>query len=411
MKNEMLFVSLAQAEIPKIKETTRNEFVLWGEDNLYPLTLIEYNQRSSLHSAIIKSKVNDIVGDGVSYEGKTDKKTDNFIMMPNPQETMDELIKKLAYDLAVFGGFAINVIWSRDRKYVAEMYHIDFANVRSGKQDQKKMVNEYYYSEEWKPSRTEYVMIPAFNPEKAASQPSQLFYFKSYSPGMKYYPLPSYVGAIAAIETDIEIANFHLAHIKNGMTPNVMITFPNGIPTADERKKIEKQIKEKYVGTDNAGKFILNFADDATRAPIVTTLSPAQLDKQFIQLQDTVLQSILSGHGVVSPLLVGIPTSVGLGGTEIIQDSWELYHNRVINPFKQDILNVINKFMSINKMKELAINTSSPVSFSFSEATLEKILTKDELRDMIGYDPIQQEVEPTTPAPTEPVNNPEENII
>jgi capsid portal protein len=395
-EDNILFVSMAQAELPIIKESNRGEFVLWGESNLYPLHLIEYYQRSSLHNAIIKSKVNDINGDGVAYEGKTDKKTDAFIQFVNEDESMDELIKKLAYDLVVFGGYAINVIWSKDRNSISELYHIDFANIRCGKMDERKRINEYYYSEDWSKYKPEYVSIPAFNINKNKKEPSQLLYYSSYNPGLKYYPLPSYIGSSAAIETQIEIDNFHLAHIKNGMTPNILINFPNGVPTGEERRKIERQIRDKYVGTDNAGKFIITFSESPDLAPTITTLSASQLDKQFLQLEQTVLQNILSGHGVVSPLLVGIPTAVGLGGTQIISDSWELYHNRVINPFKKDILTTINKIMAINKMKELSINTSSPVSFNFSEQTLLQILTTNELREMIGYDPIEQEIEPET---------------
>ena len=401
---DMIFVSLSQIEMPKITEVRKGDYVNWGEDNRFPDTLIEYQRRSSLHNAIVRSKVNDICGDGFTYEGKTDKKTDAFIQMANKYESLDEIKKKVAYDLVLFGGYSLNIIWSRDGKYISEIYHIPFNYIRTGLMNERKQIDNYYYCENWKAYRNEYKVIPAFNKELALQQPSQLLYYKSYTPGSIYYPVPSYFGAAASIETDIEIANFHLSHIKNGMMPSMMINFPNGFPTKDEMKTIERQIKDKYVGTDNAGKFIITFSDGKDLAPTVETLSPAQLDKQFIQLQEQVLQNILSGHGVVSPLLVGIPTSVGLGGTEIIQDSWQLYHNRVINPYKDEILSTINKIMNINGMKQLTINTSSPVSFNFSEAILLQILTQDEMREMIGYDPIVQQEAPIQPiaAPIQP---------
>ncbi len=387
---DIMFVKMSQVEMPKIIESLKKDFVLWGEDNNFPQSLIDYYQKSSLHNAIIKSKVNDIIGDGLTYEGKTDKKTDIFIEYVNPYETLNDILRKIAYDLTVFGGFALNIIWGRDQKTISEIYHIDMANVRCGIMNEKKQVEYYLYSEKWNDYRPSYKQIPAYNPMKADLEPSQLLYYKSYNPGLKYYPLPSYVGALTSIETDIEINNFHLAHIKNGMTPNIMISFVDGVPTQDEMKAIEKQIKNKYVGTDNAGKFMVTFSSDKDKAPVIQTISPAQLDKQFIQLQDTVLQNILSGHGVVSPLLVGIPTPVGLGGTNMIKEAWELYHNRVINPFKTEVLSVINKIMSVNKMKELSINTSSPVSFSFSENILKEILTLNEMREMIGYDSVEE---------------------
>lgn len=386
--NDILVVSLSQIEIPKTVENTRNEWVAFGVDNNYPKYLIDLYQHSALHSAILKSKVNDIVGNGLSYEGDTDINTDKFLSQPNPYETFDDILRKLSYDLVIFGGYAINVIWSKDRKSISEIYHLDYSNVRSGKMNDKKIVEDYYYSEDWTNRRVIPLRIAAFNQNNAKEEPSQLIYYKSYSPGMKYYSLPSYIGALNAIETDVEISNFHLAHIKNGMTPNVIINFVNGIPNEEERKKIERQVRDKYVGTDNAGKFIITFSDDKDKAPIVETLSASDLDKQFLQLQDTVLQNILSGHSIVSPLLVGIPTAVGLGGTEIVQDSWQLYNNRVINPFKSEILTNINKIMSVNGLRNLIILTSSPVEFSYSEQTLLQILTQDEMRARIGYDPL-----------------------
>jgi hypothetical protein len=390
MENNMIFISLAQAEIPKMVESTSRDYVLWGENNNYPERLVKYYQYSSLHNAIVKSKINDICGDGVGYGGDVDEATDGFMVACNPYESLDEVIRKVANDLVIFGGYALNVIWSKDKKTVSEIYHVPFELIRSGKANEKGIVEKYYYSDNWSAWKKDMKEIKAFNQSKPGG--SQLLFYKAYNPGVKYYPLPSYVGSISAIETDAEIANFHLAHVKNGMTPNLIINFPNGVPTSEERKKIEKQIKDKYVGTDNAGRFIITFSDDKDRAPTVTTLSPAQLDKQFLQLSDSILQSILSGHGVVSPLLVGIPAPVGLGGTEIVKSSWELYHNRVIQPYKDEILFNLNKIMGINGLRELSILTSSPVSFNFSENVLLEILTKDEMREIIGYDPLEQEI-------------------
>lgn len=391
-ENNLLVIQLSQVEIPKIVENTRNEWINFGIDNNYPQYLIDLFQHSSLHSAICKSKVNDICGSGVSYDGE-DEKTNKFISQANPYETLNDVLKKIAFDHIIFGGYAINIIWSKDRKSIAEIYQVDYSNIRSGKMNVNKIVEEYYYSDDWSNRKIKPVRIPAFNPSLAGKEPSQLIYYKSYSPGMKYYSLPSYVGALNAIETDVEIANFHLAHIKNGMTPNLLINFNNGIPTEEERTKIERQIKDKYTGTDNAGRFIVTFSDDKDKAPVIETLSVSDLDKQFIQLQDTILQNILSGHSIVSPLLVGIPTSVGLGGTEIIQDSWQLYNNRVITPFKDEILISLNKIANINSLKELYINTSSPIEFSYSEQTLLQILTKNEMRERIGYEPIIESIE------------------
>lgn len=395
-KDNLIVVNLSQIELPVMTEVRNNvDWVKFGENNDWPLKLQDYANRSALHNAIISGKVDHICGEGLTYEKNKDKKTDNFLMYANPNETMDEVFRKLVYDYVLYGGYALNVIWSKDRKSIAEVYHIDFAKIRSGKKNEKEMVTEYYYSKDWKnyrKSENTPIVIPAFDVK--SKEASQLIYYFDYRPGLDYYPLPSYVGAMSYIEIDVEISNFHLAHIKNGMSPNVMISFVNGIPTEEERKKIEKQIKEKYGTTDNAGKFILTFSDDSTRVPQVTTLTPSQLDKQFLQLQDTVLQNILSGHKVTSPMLVGIKEAGQLGGNNEILTSWELYFNNVITPMQQAVLKTMNKIGAINGTQELDINNKQPIKNSWSEGVLANILTRNELREVAGYEPIEEPVIP-----------------
>ena len=399
--DKLIVISLSQVELPTFTETRGNtEWIKYGSDNAFPLKLQDLANRSALHNAILSSKVDNVCGNGLTYEKEKDKKTDTFLEYANPYETLNDIMRKVVYDYVLYGGYALNVIWSKDRKSIAEVYHIDFAKIRSGKMNAEGIVTEYYFCRDWNNYRkTEYtpVMIPAFDVKNKAA--SQLMYVKEYRPGLEYYPLPSYVGALAYIEVDSEISNFHLAHIKNGMTPSVMISFTNGTPSEEERRKIKKQLQEQYNGTDNAGKIIVTFTEDETKVPKIQTLTPSQLDKQFIQLQDTVLQNILSGHKVTSPLLVGIKTEGQLGGANELATSWELYFNTVIKPMQDIVLRSINKIGNINGAQPLDIVSKQPISFNWSESILANILTKDEMRDMIGLEslPVEPIVSPELP--------------
>lgn len=399
--------------MPKFIERANTDWVLYGEDNLYPNKLIDLANKSALHNAINMSKINNVVGNGFMTDN-LDTKTIAFMENPNPNETFDDIFRKIVYDYVIFGGYCLNIIWSRDRKTIAEIYHIDFSRVRSGKSDERELVKTYYYSKNWAQYRKQEfapVTFDAFgiavnnkgekyfltnkdwNTDKRKElTPSQLLYVKEYRSGLEYYPLPSYIAALGYIETDSEISNFHLSHIKNGMAPSMMITFNNGIPSEEERRIIEEKIKSKYIGSDNAGKFILNYADDSTKAPTVTTLTPAQLDKQFIQLQATVLQNILSGHQVVSPLLVGIPTPGSLSNASEMLNAYQLYINTVIQPIKDILMRSVDMIFSINGLTTPEIATSSPVEFTLSENVMAQILTKDELRSLIGYEPLTPEI-------------------
>jgi hypothetical protein len=46
------------------------------------------------------------------------------INLINDSENVSEVMRKVALDYMMFGGFCLNVIWSKDRKSVAEIYSV-----------------------------------------------------------------------------------------------------------------------------------------------------------------------------------------------------------------------------------------------------------------------------------------------
>ena len=391
--NNLEFVQMANNDLPVFKEDRFKNWIKYGENNNYPNQLIDLAGKSALHNAIISGKVDALKGKGLQYEGEeSDIKTDSFLKNANPYETLDDVYMKAAWDLTVFGGYALEIIISRDKKTIAQVNHLDFSKIRCGVKNESNQIDTFYFSNDWNQYRkAEYApeAIPAYSPESKETR--QLLYFKEYRPGTEYYPLPSYIGAIAYIEIDTEIANFHLSNIKNGMAPSLMITFPNGTPPAAERKEIMRKLKDSRTGSNTAGKIMLNFSDSKDTAPIVETIQPSQLDKQFTQLSEVVLQNILSGHKVTSPLLVGIKTEGQLGGNNELVTAFQIFDAQVISPMKEQLLSSFNKIMERNGMQELSIETTAPVEFTYSESVLTQILTKDELREKIGEDPLQEE--------------------
>lgn len=386
----IIFVSLEQTELPKFREDGRKQWVSYGQNNDFPDLLLELSRRSALHGAILSSKANDAAGDGVSRKDRTAEEV-AFLNAPNPEYDIDELVLRCAWDLALFGGFILNPVMSKDGRKVAELWHADWSRFRSGAKDEAGRVNQLFYSKDWKRvSDKRYTPEPYDVWSKERKKGSFVKQYSLYTAGVEYYPLPGYTAALATIETDAEIANFALASIRNGMAPSILINFPNGLPSPEEERAIEKKIRQKYQGSDNAGKFILTFSEGPDNAPTVTTLAASDLDKQFIQLKDTVMQGILSGHGVVSPLLVGIPSPVGLGGTSIVKEAWQLYESRVVIPLRKKVEKAIGEVMAFNGWRPVEVMSSSPVEFSYSEQVVSQVLTQDELRENIGYPPLAE---------------------
>ena len=57
-----------------------------------------------------------------------------------------------------------------------------------------------------------------------------------------------------------EISNYYINHIKNGLSFGYIINIPDGNSlTPEEKDMLEAKIKNKLVGSSNAGKFVLSF--------------------------------------------------------------------------------------------------------------------------------------------------------
>ena len=151
-----------------------------------------------------------------------------------------------AFDLKLYGQCYLNVIWSQDRTTISEVYHVPCANVRCGKVNDNDEVTQFYYSTDWEHvSQNPPQVIPAFsaNDRTAASQMLQI---KLYNPQSFYYGLPDYIGSLSWIDADAKVADFHSSSLENGLFPSMVINFRSGVPSDEERQKLERLIYDKF---------------------------------------------------------------------------------------------------------------------------------------------------------------------
>jgi hypothetical protein len=399
-ESRFLFSALSSQEdivLPKFGEQNNLDYVKYGDDNKFDAELYRLYEKSGIHNAIIESKVKMITGDGIiqTLEEPYSEASQKFIDKCNPYESMDEVFNKLANDYEITGLGYLEIIWAKDKKSIAEIYHIDTNKIRWGKMNDKNRVDTFYYSKDWSNYRKHQYKpepIKIFNDEYNKGENRQILPIIRYTPGLDYYAYPDYVASIKWINIDTEIANFHFNNLKNGMAPSVFFKFPVGDTTDEERRNIEGAIKDKYTGTNQAGKFILSFYDaEATNQPEVTIMDQTNADKQYELLNKTTLQQILIGHKVTNENLVGISTPGKLGGSNEMLESYDIYFNNVIKVEQKKLINPFQRIMLINGMNDIQILNNKPFEYTLSENSLKEILSTDELRDLIGYSPIEIE--------------------
>ena len=326
---------------------SRIPYVLYGENNLYPQELIEKYNNSAIHKSIITSKQNQVCGDGLSCF----KEPMATITLVNGNETIDEVFRKCALDLVLFGGYAINVVKSKGNS-IAELYHIDFSRIRCGKiNSETDKIESYFYSPDWTQVRShkkEYqpVEYPAFNMNDKST--SQILYYQPYSPNTSYYAPPSYSGALSSIEIDIQIKEHHAHNLYNNMMPGLWIEYVNGIPSEEEIRVLTRGLEEQYGGTQNSGRPIISFSESKELAPIITPIMSNSNDGYYTAIYQDITRSILSGHQVSCPELYGIATPGALGiSKQMISDASEFMYKTVIIPLQNQMLPTFNKLMSV----------------------------------------------------------------
>lgn len=388
------FLKFDQVPLPVYKEVKGKDWIYYGEKNDYPDYLLRLYNSSAKHNAIITGKVDYICGNGwdVKSEDEMAKaKAYSLIDKINTKgESLTDLTKKMATDLSIFGGYYLQVIWSKATGEIAELYHIDYYKVRTN-----SINNTYFVADDWIKNgqvnpRPNYLEYPKFDENNRKG--SQILYFKEYRAGCNIYSLPDYRGAISYIELDICIGEYHLNSINNGMFSSKLINLNGGRVSEEEENRIEKLFKDKFSGSKNAGKFMLAFNDSKENEPSIIDLSGTELDKHFDLLNKTVQQEIFSGHKVTSPMLFGIKTEGQLGGRAELREASELFQNTYINAKQKEIEQVVNYLYSFNDVTaEMLLNKTEPISYQFSEAIISANMTQDEIREKLSLPMIEKQ--------------------
>ncbi len=403
MKERLININLTNEVQPKSIEVNGADWIGYGDGeykNNYPQYLIDLYNNSATNSAIINATSAMIAGEDFICEDSKDLaqyvELKKFLAAVNGQESAHELFVKLAFDLKLQGAYAINVIWSKDKTKIAELHHIPVEQVRIGVPDQDGKVPCYYICSDWTQYRKkEYAPkhIAPFN-MMDRSEGSQLLYSGLYSPAMELYHTPDYVASTNWIQIDNLTSDFHLNNITNGFSGSYFINFANGVPTREERVQIERQIAKKFTGANNAGKFVLTFSDDANSKPEIIPIAVSDADKQYTVLNELTIQNIMIGHRVTSPMLLGVKTEGQLGGRNELLQAYELYMNSVVKPFQNQLLKTFKKLLAINGVTiPLSIKDVQPLNSMFDAETLKEVLTQDEIREELGYEPLEKQEE------------------
>lgn len=319
-----------------VEKDTNRPFLNYGNDNRFPQYLWDLYLRSALLQSIIEGTINYVLGDGIVFnDNPTIQKLSEEANKDG--ETLEDVIKKITADYNIFGGFALQVINNRLGE-ISEIYWLDFRNVRLNKEGDKA-----YYSEDWVRHANDYVVYDIFDP--TIKQKSSVYYFKGHiSRGV--YPIPRYNGALSAVETSTEISKFHLNNILNNFSGNFIINFNNGAPSSDVQDEIERKLKAKFGGADNAGKFMIAFNDSKDNGVTVERIDDDEFDEKYQTLRTDTYKEIFIAFRAIPQLFGYDLENVGFNQQEY-ESAFKLYNKTTVKPIQRDLQRVFNRIFGV----------------------------------------------------------------
>ena len=374
--SEFGFVNLSTYTSPEVKEVNGADWIEYGADNNYFQYLIDRYNGSPTNNAAINGISQAIYGKGLNATNSNSKPNEYAQMVSLFKK---DVVRKLCYDLKLMGQCAMQVIYSKDRKTIAQIEHMPIETLRAEKCDDDGEIPAYYYYKDWANIKKSDVplRIPAFG---MSNENIEIYYIKPYKSGFYYYSPVDYQGGLQYAELEEEVSNYHLNNILNGLAPSMLINFNNGTPNQQERQLIETKIAQKFSGTSNAGKFILAFNDNKESQAEITPVQLSDAHNQYQFLSDEAESKIQVAHRVVSPFLLGIRTSSGFSSNaDEIKTASLLMDNTVIRPFQELLIDSFDNILSYNNISlNLYFTTLQPLEFTEVDSEIQDKETIEE---------------------------------
>lgn len=377
--SDIVVLNFAEARQPEYREKRGAGYIEFGEFNDYPEYLLGLYNKSAKHNAIVRGKVNYITGNGWKTQ-EEDPAAQAFIDAPNRYESLAELTRKVSIDVELFGGAYLSVVWSALGGQLASVSHVDYTRIRTSADN-----TSYWYKEDWTERKEKPRVIPAFNTQQREGE--QILYIKEYRPGLDAYALPGYIGALNYIESDIKVSEHVLGNAQTGFSASKLITLPNGEPSEEEKRIIDRRFRDNFGGADGK-KFMLAFVSDPTRKPIVEDLGASDLTKEdFGRVDEMIQQNIYAGHQLTSPSLFGIAEPGKLGSRAEMRDAYEIFKNTYVSDKQQALEQVFNRLAQLRgATSEIAIIPVEPITMELSEAAILTVAPREWILEKAGID-------------------------
>ena len=341
--------------------TVRNEnsYVPFGPTNRFPNELYAIIQQSPTASSILSGTVELI-------KRYTIKENYNLPCNPyinNKHENIESLVENLVTDYITFGMISIQVIWNKLGE-IAELHHIPVEMIRLN-EDKTKV----WFNKKWKTYSTVSTIYSAFtgNIDDGYSQ----VYIYTNTGNRQTYGKSMFGPAINDITAEAIASQYIKNSLESGLASRYVIDLPNSANLPDEQKAaIEKGIKEKFCGVENAGTFMIYFNNTPDKLN-VTKVDTDDSHEVFNSIRLAAKNNIfVSAHA--TPNLFGDPSSTTGFNSQEYDEAFKLYDKMTIKPALKVITNAFSTIFGIDNAIEFVDDNTDAESIDENKNNVEE---------------------------------------
>ena len=346
-KQQFLFRAVDQVMVDNIvepiEEDSKKGFWKWGLNNDYPQYLDGLYKEVATLRSIIEGTIDFVVGDKVEIDDVVWNEVVN-----DKGVTPEDLCRDLTRDYLKYGGFAVNVVRNKEGR-VGGLYYIPLERLRFNEDR-----SEFYYSRDWSKSigRVKFGVYKRFDPQ--GKDASSIYVYTNNRTDV--YPAPKWAASVKAAEIERQVNDYHLNSIVNGFSASYLISLNNGVPSETEADEIEENMVEKFTGSGNGGRLVINFANDRDHSAELSKLETEDAGEKYKSLIERTKSELFTAFRA-TPNLFGLPTATGFS-TEEYMEAFRLYNRTAVRPIQNILVRTVNYLIG----KEMTI-----VPFSLDE--------------------------------------------
>lgn len=322
-----------------VKPSTSAEWTLNGDNNSFFEYIRECYNSSPTNGTIINAFHKYIYGGGM-----IDKNGVNIYKYISKKD-----LKLMTLDFKLYGGFGVQVIWNsaknlEDKKPIRYRY-LPIRKVGLNINNEME-VNGYWYCYDWN-DRGKYPpqFFQKFDGNYKIKEDSEDEGYDTEialiqrTSSDEFFSNPDYLPGLQYAETEMELSNTSINHIKNNFQPSKIVNIPFEPETEELKEEYRRNILKNIQGTTNSNNVIVAFNQTAENKISVESVEITDLNAQQVWFAEEAERKLIVAHSAPPILFSGSREGGGLGNnSEEMKTATDMLYRKIINPYREDIL-------------------------------------------------------------------------